>query len=42
VRELSFRLRYLHDIYRAKQVQMGVLPTRSSTTLLSTESAAYA
>jgi len=35
-------LQYFHDIYRAKQVQMGVLPTRSFTTLLNTESAAYA
>jgi hypothetical protein len=36
------KLRCVDDIYRAEQVSMGFLPTRSATTLLSTESAAYA
>ena len=33
---------YVHSIYRVEQVSLGVLPTRSPTTLLGTESAAYA
>ncbi len=37
-----FELQYVNDIHRVEQVSVGVLPTRSLTTLLSTESAAYA
>jgi hypothetical protein len=42
VRTSPFELQYVHDIHPVEKVQVGVLPTRSSTTLLSTESAAYA